>query len=410
VNLSWRLIGGLFAVAWLGLFAGRQSLPMASAQEPTGATRSVANPSSEARIRFATFNVAFNRESAGLLATELTSQGSRPAARVAEVIQRVRPDVILLNEVDYDAAGNAIQGFCENYLAVSQNGQEPLEFPHRFFAPVNTGVDSAVDLNGDGKKGTPDDAFGFGLFPGQYGMVVLSRHPIEGKPRTFQKFLWRDMPDALWPQVSASGKEFYSPEAREIFRLSSKSHWDVPIRIDDRTIHVVAAHPTPPVFDGSEDRNGRRNHDEIRLIADYLSGQDYIYDDEQVRGGLPADASFVVMGDLNADPHDGDSTLRAIEQLTKHPRIDAECVPRSEGGKQASAGDGQINQQHKGDPAADTGDFTDRSVGNLRLDYALPSNDLRVVGCGVFWPARDDPASELSNVSDHHLVWIDIER
>ena len=55
-----------------------------------------------------------------------------------------------------------------------------------------------------------------------------------------------------------------------MFRLSSKSHWDVPIRIGRETVHFLVSHPTPPVFDGPEDRNGTRNHDEIRFWADYV--------------------------------------------------------------------------------------------------------------------------------------------
>jgi hypothetical protein len=46
------------------------------------------------------------------------------------------------------------------------------------------------------------------------------------------------------------------PEELEVFRLSSKSHWDVPIVIGRKTVHFLVSHPTPPVFDGPEDRNG----------------------------------------------------------------------------------------------------------------------------------------------------------
>ncbi len=361
------------------------------------------------RVRIATFNAALNRDKSGLLAQEL-SDGSSPAAKkIVEIIQRVRPDILLLNEVDYDQAGKAIEGLQRHYLAVGQNGQEPIEFPHVFSADVNTGVDTGLDLNKDGKKHTADDAFGFGLFPGQYGMVVLSRFPITGKPRTFQKFLWRDMPDAFWPIDPRSQSDFYSPEVKQAFRLSSKSHWDVPVQIGDREIHLIAAHPTPPVFDGKEDKNGRRNHDELRLIADYLRGAGYIYDDDNRKGGLAADASFVVVGDLNADPVDGDSALGAAKQLIEHPMVNASVVPTSAGAKRASEESGQVNEKQAGDPAADTGDFNDRSVGNLRLDYVLPSKDLRVVGSGVFWPTADESAAHLANASDHHLVWLDFE-
>lgn len=62
------------------------------------------------------------------------------------------------------------------------------------------------------------------------------------------------------------------PSGLAVLRLSSKSHWDLPDYVGDRVVHVLAAHPTPPVFDGPEDRNGLRNADEIRFWADYVAG------------------------------------------------------------------------------------------------------------------------------------------
>ena len=82
------------------------------------------------------------------------------------------------------------------------------------------------------------------------------------------------MPGALLPDDPSTPEpaDWYSPDELDVFRLSSKSHWDVPVRLPDgRILHLLASHPTPPVFDGSEDRNGRRNHDEIRFWADYVT-------------------------------------------------------------------------------------------------------------------------------------------
>ena len=184
-------------------------------------------PKSEGTVRFATFNLALNRGTAGALVEELA--GDSPAAsRLANVIQRVRPDVLLLNELDRDAAEESLRLFHDRYLAVSQSGQPPLEYPHRFSAAVNTGVPTELDLDQDGKTGGAGDCFGYGQFPGQYGMAVLSRFPIRPRNvRTFQKFLWQDMPGALLPEID--GEPFYEEAITAAFRLSSKSHWDVPI-------------------------------------------------------------------------------------------------------------------------------------------------------------------------------------
>ena len=307
-------------------------------------------PARAESIRFATFNTSLNRKEAGKLILDMTSGRSKKFGQLAEVIQRVRPHVILLNEVDYDAEGKAIQLFREKYLAVGQNEQQTIKYPYVFMRPVNTGVDSELDLNQNGETGEPADGFGFGGFPGQYGMVVLSQFPIdETRVRTFQNFLWKDMPDAMLPTNPDTGKPFYPASVIDKFRLSSKSHWDVPVMIGQVTVHLICSHPTPPVFDGPEDRNGARNHDEIRLIADYISGDaDYLVDDEGVSGGLPAGSHFVIVGDLNADPLDGDSVDNAARLLTEHPMINHSKTPSSKGAVVAATNSGGKNADHKG--------------------------------------------------------------
>ena len=362
-------------------------------------------------IRFASFNISFNRKKEGQLRQELTQNNSINPKRIAEIIQRVRPDVILICEFDFDAGGEGVESFCNNYLGVSQNGQTPIQFEHVFIDSVNTGVDSGQDLNRDGKLATANDAFGFGVFPGQYGMAVLSKYEIDKTNiRTFRTFLWKDMPDGLWPVEPNTKKPYYNDDIKSVFRLSSKSHWDVPIVVGDKTIHFLAAHPTPPVFDGDEDRNGKRNHDEIRFLADYVTPgkSGYIYDDHGKKGGLSAGAKFVIAGDMNADPNDGDSTMNAARLLTEHGLINHSKTPASKGGGFFSKQQGRTNLRHSGNPDWDTGDFNDGSVGNLRIDYCLPSKTLEISKCGVFWPVPGQPGAELVTASDHRLVWVDI--
>jgi hypothetical protein len=240
-------------------------------------------------------------------------------------------------------------------------------------------------------------------------MVVYSRFPIDrDNVRTFQTFLWRDMPDALLPRDPDSNAPYYSDQALARFRLSSKSHWDVPIDLGGHVLHLLAAHPTPPVFDGPEDRNGRRNHDEIRFWADYVDPgrSGYIRDDQGRSGGLPQGAAFVIAGDLNADPHDGDSTGRPAELLLRHPLVRSTPVPSSRGGVQAARANPARNGEHRGDPAHDTAEFS--GPGNLRIDYVLPVRDLAVRDCGVFWPESGESGADLVGCSDHRLVWIDV--
>ena len=239
-------------------------------------------------VRFATFNASLSRISAGELAAELSAPGSPQPDVIAEIVQRVRPDVLVINEFDYDAGHVALDGFQANYLSVPHGTAAPIVYPYRYAAPVNAGIPSGFDLDNSGTVGDPGDALSFGLFPGQFGMAVYSMVPIDAAHiRTFQQFLWKDMPGALLPE-DPPGTPWYSPAELDILPLSSRSHWDLPLIVGNRTIHLLVSHPTPPVFDGPEDRNGRRNYDEIRFWADYIGGgsaASYIYDDAGGTGG-----------------------------------------------------------------------------------------------------------------------------
>jgi len=363
-------------------------------------------------LRVATFNCSLNRDAAGQLERELGTDGNLQARKVARVLRRVRPDIVLLNEFDFGESAAAAELFVKNYLSseVSWAPELPLQFPHWWAASVNTGVPTGRDLDHDGKSDGPGDAFGFGRFPGQYGMLLLSRYPIRrNEVRTFQNLLWKQMPGALLPVDPGTQRGWYSEEDLGVFRLSSKSHWDVPVEVNGTVLHVLASHPTPPAFDGAEDRNGRRNHDEIRLWRDYLTAgaAGWIRDDRGVAGGLSADAEFVVLGDLNADPIDGGSVAGAIQQLLNHPRVQSAPAPVSAGGEQAAGQQKGINQQHRGSASEDTADFSDRSVGNLRADYVLPSRGLQVQSARVYWPVGGE-AADLVECSDHRLVYVDL--
>lgn len=373
-----------------------------------------------ATVRVASFNMSLYRDAPGALLADLRDPGNAQLAALTEIVQRVRPDILLINEFDHDATGESLRLLREAWLAEGRNGAAPIAYPHAFTAPSNTGLPTGFDLDRDGVTDGPGDAQGFGRFEGQYGMAVLSRHPIDSEEiRTFQTFLWTDMPGALLPDdpETAAPADWYSADMLAVLRLSSKSHWDLPIEIDGQTLHLLASHPTPPAFDGPEDRNGRRNHDEIRFWADYLRPETsaYIHDDAGARGGLAPGARFVIAGDLNADPNDGDQAA-AIAQLLEHPLIDAGLVPEARGGQEQAALQGGVNAAHRTPPRQDSADFNDDppSVGNLRLDYVLPSHaGLEPLRAGIFWPASDDPLDRLVGSypfasSDHRLVWIDL--
>jgi 3-phytase len=385
-------------------------------------------------IRFSQFNASLNRNNEGDLVRDLSTPNNAQAKAVAEIIQRNNPDILLINEFDYVANDPLlpVKLLQQNYLSVSQNGATPVNHPYVYIAPSNTGIASGFDLNNNGSTvttpGAPgygDDAFGFGNFPGQFGMLLLSKYPIDtANIRTFQNFLWKDMPNSLLPSIATPGSStpWYSPEEQAALRLSSKSHWDVPIIINGETVHALVSHPTPPTFDGAEDRNGKRNHDEIRFWSDYITpGQgNYIYDDGGKKGGLNGGSQFVIMGDQNADPNDGDSFDNAILQILNNPRVNTNFIPSSSGGIQQAELQGRANLTQRGNPAFDTADFADGAPGNLRVDYVLPSSNLTINNSAVYWPLNTDPGFSAVGTfnsslpggfpsSDHRLVWSDVQ-
>lgn len=376
----------------------------------------IAKDTGKHMLRIATFNVSMEAlnyvkrekgQTPSVDGSELLSalkSNHQQIKNIAEIIQKVNPDILLLNEFDnlHNRDEKAVQLFIADYLNKPQGNQTKVDYPYFYNAPVNTGVKTVNDLNKDGKVSLPGDTHGFGYFPGQYSMVLLSKYPITTNAvRTFQKFKWSDMPKALRPIEPENGESWYSEEAWQELHLSSKSHWDIPVRVNNQTIHLLASHPTPPVFDGPEDRNGKRNHDEIRFWNDYISGAKgaYIYDDKNERGGIKDENPFVILGDLNASATEGDANKNAIAALLSHINIQ-DPLPLSQGGADHT-NDNPHAKHHT-------------AYWRMRADYVLPSkNGLKVVDSGVFWP--ESTAIDFRLIknrqasSDHRLVWVDVE-
>ncbi|HBN89091.1 MAG TPA: endonuclease/exonuclease/phosphatase family protein [Rheinheimera sp.] len=362
-------------------------------------------------VTFATFNVSMEAQNYlpagepgdGAVLAKLLETDTQPQIRnIAHIIQLVRPDVLLLNEFDYiQQPEKGIKAFIHNYLNKAQGEAEAIDYPYFYYSTVNTGQPSPYDLDNDGvASGSGADAWGFGFYPGQYGMVLLSKYPIDtAKVRTFQHFKWKDMPNFM-PTKKADGSPWYSKEAWAEFPLSSKSHWDIPLTIDGAKVHVLASHPTPPVFDGEENRNGIRNHDEIRFWADYLTpaNSGYIYDDNAKKGGLAKDARFVLLGDQNSSADgEGDAFNSAISSLYQHPRVNNSLPPQSKGGAEHTPDNPKAAFHTAG--------------WRMRADYVLPSKaGWQVLESGVFWPQKSDPLYPLVGSrgasSDHRMVWV----
>ena len=372
------------------------------------------------KLRVATFNVSMealnyvDNKASDIRNVESNKlkhalQSNHPQIRnIAEIIQRVNPDIILLNEFDrIDNSTDNIIDFINNYLKVSQHNQQAINYPYFYQGKVNTGVKINSDINHDGiNNQLPVDAHGFGYFVGHYGMALLSKYPIETDIlRTFQMFKWHDMPNALKPVNPETQQPWYPEDVWQTLRLSSKSHWDIPINVNGEIVHILASHPTPPVFDGPENRNGNRNHDEIRFWFDYINNEQgaYIYDDNHQKGALKPEQRFIIVGDQNASTVEGDAimskTSQGIIALLNSDKIQDPFPTRADG---------------KGHLSKNKHSLYHTANWGMRADYVLPSTyGFTVKNSGVFWPQQHENTYRLIKnrqaSSDHRLVWVDVE-
>nr|WP_261395323.1 endonuclease/exonuclease/phosphatase family protein [Salipiger bermudensis] len=262
---------------------------------------------------------------------------------VAE-IAAVAPDVLLLTDIDFDHDGVALGALAARLEAAG------LAYPHRFAPRPNAGLPTGRDLDGDGRLGGPRDAQGYGLFSGQGGMALLSARPLRLEA-DFTAMLWRELPGARMRSEDP---------APELQRLSSDAHWVIGIEGGPT---LLAWNATPPVFDGPEDRNGRRNADELALWRRYLEGA----------LGEPPEWP-VLIGNANLDPERGEGLRQEMRGLLGDPRLQ--------------------------DPLAGRATVAWEQTGPMRVSYILPAAGLAVRDAGVR-PAIDGQR--------HRLVWVTLE-
>jgi hypothetical protein len=245
----------------------------------------------------------------------------------------------------------------------------------------NTGVPTGRDLDRNGQLGEPRDAQGWGRFAGEGGIAVLSRLPIGQDIRDFSGFLWADLPGNLMPE---------DDPARDLQRLHTTGAYEVPIELKGgKSLRLLVFYASPPVFDGPEDRNGRRNHDEAAFWLRLLEG------------GLPMpppDRPFVILGQTSLDPMDGEGRPQALRGLLAHPALQ-DPQPRGDHGR--------VDPGQAGDAALDTALYD--GLGGLRVSVILPSADLMVRDAAVLWPPDSDPmAATRAAASRHSPIWVDL--
>ncbi|MEM9348888.1 MAG: endonuclease/exonuclease/phosphatase family protein [Pseudomonadota bacterium] len=304
-------------------------------------------------LRIATFNTELSRKGPGLLLRDI-GKGAEDVEYVLARMADVDADVWVLQGIDYDMGGLALSALAER-----------AGYSHSFAAAPNAGVDTGLDVDGDGRLGGPRDAHGYGWFSGQGGIAVVSRYPVT---------LERDLSDLVWAEVPwaelpiADGRPFYPEEVSAALRLSSVGHWALTVDAPGGPFTLLTAYATTPVFDGPEDRNGLRNADELRLMEEMVG---------------EAGPRFVVAANFNLDPEAGDGKREVIAGFLADTRL---------------------QDPHPGEP---TVDFGESSAGKLRVSYVLPSASFDIMDAGVAWQEPPDSRGDV-RFTRHHPVWVDL--
>ncbi|WP_168798019.1 endonuclease/exonuclease/phosphatase family protein [Pacificoceanicola onchidii] len=277
---------------------------------------------------------------------DLSKEGSVPGL---ETLVSANPDIVLLTHVDFDAGLAALSGM---QTRLKKDG---LDLPHSFAARPNTGMPTELDLDGDGRLGGPRDAQGYGWFSGQGGQAILSRWPMR-LVADQSTLLWENAPETLMRREDTGAG---------IQRLSTSAHWAIEVAHPDGPIMLLTVSATPPVFDGPEDRNGRRNRDEVLLWLHALNG------------ALPPDlpSSVILLGNLNLDPERGQGLRATMDDVLAHPRLQ--------------------------DPLPGQATVRWERAGEMRVSYVLPDRRFLVRDAGVSPPEPD--------AGPHRLVWVDLD-
>lgn len=388
--MSAALTGVLLISAPLSAHAAHNAERTPAAEHSASARPAAAGKS----LTVATVDAGLSSERDGDIVSQLRQGDDARAEGLARTLQQTRPDVVVLTNVDVDAAGDVVDALRSGYLEVPQDGSGALEYPYAVTGTSNAGVPSGADLDNDGAVGDAGDALGYGAFEGQGSMVVLSRLPIDQPAvRTFTNLTWASAPD------SHIGERGYSQLIEGMLPLASTSLWDVPVTIQGTTVHIVATSATSA--ENAPGADALRQRDQMRLLKDYVENAKSVSglaDDQDRRGGLLDSSAVVVAGNLGADAAGESASSLAVRDVVKSPLL-TDPVPGV--GGTAVGGFGWMDPLYRVlSQSRDATRLDENSTS--RQDYVLPAKDLKVTGSGL----RDVPSQDADS---QRLVWVSVD-
>ena len=245
---------------------------------------------SESSLRVATIQANLTAQSSGGLEEMLMGGTNMQATQVADSISAANADVVVLTNMD--AEQGAVETFKNQYLNNIADDRTDVDYQYSYLAVGSKGMQSGADLNADGVIGSAEDAWGQGAFEEQGSVVVLSKYPVdEEKISAVSKLKWQDVENDQLHHTDLSGVLAAS------IPVMNTGLWDIPIEYRGQQVHVVATQ-TEPEHENHEFSHAR-HEDELKVIAGYLAGKDYVHTDAGRQAEGVGDEKFVIAGALD---------------------------------------------------------------------------------------------------------------
>ena len=226
-----------------------------------------------------------------------------------DLLKEIPFDILSLNEIQYDFPGVPYERFKtegQNLTLIGKWVGSSFKNWFQLFHPGNTGFNARK--RGDGTY-FPDlkkraarryaDPVNFGVFPGQYATGGISRFPLK-EVKYIHKIAWKD----AFPKRRLSYyKDAHGNPLPEDMPLFDKVFIHAILDVEGQELHLILLHTVPSFnFGNPNSVNIVRNSDQLRFLKSYLEGKKLGF--EKSGEGLPLNAPFIVMGDLNVDYRD----------------------------------------------------------------------------------------------------------
>ena len=252
-------------------------------------------PAQGGTLRVLLWHTGLGRDGPGLLLHDIRRDQDDIAA-AARFLAGIDADVLVLLDIDHDLDGVAVAALATR-----------LGRAHWLAPMPNSGLQAGLDLDRDTRLNEPEDALGFGRFPGAGGIAVLSRWPV-AMLADHTALLWADAAPDRWPR-SAEGGAYFTPGESLILPLWGVGAFDAAVAVPDAPpLTLRVWHGDPPAFDGPERRNRLRNAAQVEWLAAGISA-------------VQDDAPLVLLGNTNLDPTRGAGEGAVMQALLSHPGL-----------------------------------------------------------------------------------------